>query len=166
MRRIPTAAKYAECCHLRDLTKMVVQSTCKPMNVYTPSGAPRRLHTSGIRAAVQPPPLRGGCACAAAPRPTASSREPLCGRGATRRRSVGRRAPPSAAMRLTFVAASAYFPPLLRAAPSVRHTACGAGARYAAAQAQPPRIGGYKCKLPFTFITCGGYKRKRRCSQM
>lgn len=157
-RRMTAAAQRAECYNLRGSTKMVIQSTCKPATEYTPSGATRRLSTSGKWEAVQPPPLRGGCACAAAPRPTAASKEPLYSRGASRRRSVGRRAPPLAAKRLTFVAASASFPPLLRAAASVRHIACGAGARHAATQATPPRIGGYKCKLTFTFITCGGYK--------
>ena len=170
---MPAAAQRAECQRRRNAPNasggatrrmlaaaqpMLMQSTCKPTTENTPSGATRRLSTSGNWAAVQPPPLRGGCACAAAPRPTAYSREPRYSRGATRRRSVGRRAPPPAAMRLTFVAASAFFPPLLRAAASVRHTACGAGARHAAVQAPPPRIGGYKCKLSFTFITCGGYK--------
>lgn len=146
-RRMPEAAQRAE-----------VQSTCKPTIVCTPSGATRRLSTNEKWAAVQPPPLRGGCACAAAPRPTAAIKEPRYSRGAPRRRSVGRRAPPPAAKRLTFVAASASFPPLLRAAASVRHIAGGAGARHAATQAPPPRIGGSKCKLPFTFITCGGSK--------
>lgn len=108
-----------------------------------------------MRAAAAPPPLRGGCPCAAAPRPTAAIREPPPPRGASRRRSVACRAPPPAATRPTCVAAAGSFPPLLRAAGLCRHTAGGAGARRASVQGQPPRIGVYRCKLPFTSVNSG-----------
>lgn len=159
------AALRAECKRRNYAPNESDKRTCNPYTENTPSGAARRLlHKESCKAypsvGRRTPPLRGGCACAAAPRPTASSKEPRCSPCASRRRSVGRRAPTPAAKRLTFVAASASFPPLLRAGASVRHIACGAGARRAAAQAPPPRIGSHKCKLPFTSVNASNYKCK------
>lgn len=128
-RRMLSAAQRAECYQLRGFTKMVIKSTCKPKTDDTP-----------------PPPLRGGGVPLCALLPTAAGAAAGSAPHCWRQRAFLRRNRPKGRF-------------LLRAAHCrLRRGAMPAATPAAVCRAQrrppPPRIGGNKCELPFTFGNC------------